>query len=126
MFNDTSMTLIVPLAAIGRDDTFDFALYVGPIYYGPSDCAPNGGHISFADGDGTWIQALLGDANCDGSVNAVDAMLILQVMAGLIGGLPCQQLGDANHSGGLGPLDAALILQYDSGLLEALPAPPPR
>lgn len=37
--------------------------------------------------------AVCGDVNCDGSVDAVDALLIAQTAAGLRAGLPC---GDAD------------------------------
>jgi len=62
-----------------------------------------------------------GDANCDGSVNSIDAALALQFSAGLIGSLRCQGAADANHDGSVNAIDAALILQYVAGLLPALP-----
>ena len=46
---------------------------------------------------------LAGDANCDGTVNAIDAAFILQFSAGLIGGLLCVALADANRAA-LSPL----------------------
>ncbi len=57
------------------------------------------------------------DVNCDGSTNTVDALLLLQLTAGLIPSLGCQQAGDANGDGTLNALDAAIILQFDAGLL---------
>jgi hypothetical protein len=54
-------------------------------------------------------------------VNALDAALILQFSAGLLGSLPCQISADANEDGTVNALDAALILQFSAGLLSSLP-----
>ncbi len=62
-----------------------------------------------------------GDANCDGTVDAVDAALILQFSAELLGSLPCAGVSDVNNDGVVNPLDAALILQFAAGLLDSLP-----
>jgi hypothetical protein len=61
---------------------------------------------------------LLGDVNCDGRVNSLDALAVLQYSAGLLGSLPCQTNADVNDDGTVNALDAALILQYDAGLLD--------
>ena len=64
---------------------------------------------------------LVGDANCDGNVNALDAAWILQFGAGLISSLPCPMGADANGNGTVNALDAALVLQFSAGLLSSLP-----
>ena len=64
---------------------------------------------------------LPGDANCDGTVNSIDAALVLQFNAGLLGSLPCR--GDVNGDGKVTSIDAALILQFAAGLLDSLPPP---
>jgi alpha-tubulin suppressor-like RCC1 family protein len=61
-----------------------------------------------------------GDANCDGSVNSIDALLVLQYVAALLGALRCQGAADANHDGSVNSIDAALILQYVAGLIGSL------
>ena len=66
-------------------------------------------------------DGLVGDANCDGTVNAIDAALILQVAAGLLDSMPCPQNADANQSGDVNAIDAALILQFSAGLISDLP-----
>ena len=63
----------------------------------------------------------IGDANCDDTVNVIDAALILQFTAGLLETLPCQDNADANASGGVDVIDAALILQFVAGLVDNLP-----
>lgn len=62
-----------------------------------------------------------GDVNCNGSIDSIDAALVLQLVAGLIGTLPCQENADANADGTTNSIDAALILQYSAGLLQTLP-----
>ena len=64
---------------------------------------------------------LVGDANCDGLVNAVDAALILQYKAGLLGPISCADEADVNEDGSITSIDAALILQFTAGLLGSLP-----
>ncbi len=58
-----------------------------------------------------------GDANCNGSVNAIDAALILQLLARLVSALECQPEADVNADGAIDAVDAALILQHVAGLL---------
>lgn len=64
---------------------------------------------------------LVGDANCDETVNAIDAAFVLQYAAGIIGSLPCQDNGDTNEDGSINAIDAALILQYSAGIIHTLP-----
>lgn len=65
----------------------------------------------------------LGDGNCDGYVNAIDALLILQYSAGLQGipelppPLICPEQADVNSDGRINAVDAALVLQYAAGLI---------
>lgn len=66
---------------------------------------------------------ILGDVDCNGNVNAIDAALILQKTAGLIDTLACQEAGDVDSNGLLNAIDAALMLQYDAGLIDKLPEP---
>ena len=66
-------------------------------------------------------NGLIGDVNCDGVVNAIDAAFILQFVAGLIMELPCPENADVNQDGSTNTIDAALILQFSAGLLGMLP-----
>jgi hypothetical protein len=54
-------------------------------------------------------------------VNAIDAALVLQLVAGIIDELPCGGNPDANGDGTTTAVDAALILQYGAGLIGHLP-----
>ena len=53
----------------------------------------------------------------------VDAALVLQYAAGLIGSEPCLAAGEVSSDGILNAVDAALILQYVAGLIPGLPVP---
>lgn len=53
---------------------------------------------------------LLGDVNCDGRVNSIDAALVLQYTARLVTTLPCLSNGDMNGDGVVNSIDAFLIL----------------
>ncbi len=69
----------------------------------------------------TQRPSLLGDVNCDISVDPVDATFILQWAAGLIDELPCPDAGDADGDGETTVIDAAVILQFSAGLVSSLP-----
>ena len=60
-----------------------------------------------------------GDANKDGTTNAIDAALVLQHSAGLI--TTINPRSDANDDGTTNAIDAAVILQFVAGLIDALP-----
>ncbi len=68
----------------------------------------------------TSAPKVYGDANCDSTVNAVDSAFILQLQAGLISSLPCEDEADVNRDGLLNPIDSTLILQFSAGLLNNL------
>ncbi len=71
----------------------------------------------------TEPKVVYGDANCDGSVTAADAALVLRVLVGL-DTLTAQGMQNALVSGGdtLSATDAALILRRVVGLIDAFPA----
>lgn len=62
-----------------------------------------------------------GDADCSGTVTAIDAALILQFGAGLLDSLPCPDAADVNEDGTFTAVDATLILQFVAGLIGSLP-----
>ena len=68
---------------------------------------------------GTPVPSCLGgDVNDDGSVNSIDAALILQFVADLLGTLTCLDRADVNVDGAVNSIDAALILQFVAGLID--------
>ena len=60
----------------------------------------------------------MGDVNCDDVVNAIDAALVLQLNAGLLGSVACAEGADVNGDGDITSVDAALILQFSAGLID--------
>ncbi len=64
---------------------------------------------------------LLGDPNCSGTVDAVDALFILQFEARLVQSLPCPWNADVHQDGSVDSIDAALILQFVAGVIHRLP-----
>lgn len=64
---------------------------------------------------------LMGDANCSGTVDAVDALFILQFEANIAASLPCPWNADVHQDGSMDSIDAALILQLVAGLIHRLP-----
>ena len=69
---------------------------------------------------GLAAKLLVGDADCLGSVNSIDAAFILQFDAGLLGALPCPINADVDGDGMVTSIDAAHILQFDAGLIDSL------
>ena len=66
-------------------------------------------------------EVAIGDVNCSGQSNSIDAALVLQKTAGLVGSLACEEAGDVNDDGLLNAVDAAIILQKDAGLINRFP-----
>src|SRR3989344_5764165 len=96
----------------------------GEVYSAPFDDSqsnlPAAEDFVFANSDDLFSD--LGDVNCSGRVNAIDAELVLQKDAGLIRTLACEEAGDVNNDYLLNAVDAALILQFDAGLIDEFPA----
>jgi len=63
-------------------------------------------------------EKVCGDANQDGLVNGTDALLILQLAAGMIGTVQNRTSADVNIDRAITAVDAALILQADAGIIE--------
>ena len=66
-----------------------------------------------------------GDVNGDGIVDIVDAALLLQVEAGIIGldDLAKAKNGDVNEDGFVNSIDVTLIKQFEAGIIPSLPPP---
>jgi hypothetical protein len=69
----------------------------------------------------TAVPIRAGDLNCDRNISSIDAALALQLIAGFVQHLACEDGGDVNGDGRINSIDVALILQYIAGLLDSLP-----
>ena len=67
---------------------------------------------------GIEAKPLPGDVDCSSGRTSIDALLILQVSAGLLGLLPCPENADVNGDGSVNSIDAALVLQHVAGKLK--------
>lgn len=67
-------------------------------------------------------EVTTGDVDCDGRINSIDSLLILQKDARLIGELLCEDAADVSGDDIINAVDAALILQLDAGLIDEFPA----
>ena len=87
---------------------------------------PDRPHTFLTDeGGGASDIVILGDVNCDGVIDPIDALWILWLISGLIENLPCEKNADVNVSGSIDSIDAALILQFVTHLIGSLPAAVP-
>jgi hypothetical protein len=62
-----------------------------------------------------------GDADCDGNVDAVDALYVLRSVAGLAVPGTCLPIGNVDCSPLLTAVDALAILRFVAGLQQSLP-----
>jgi photosystem II stability/assembly factor-like uncharacterized protein len=79
------------------------------------------GFLAAIDLAGGGSGAIAGDANCDGVINSIDALVVLRVVAGLPVTAGCLDAADVNCSGSLTATDSLSILRYVAGL----PVSPP-
>ena len=67
-------------------------------------------------------RGILGDVNDDGYVNSIDAMLIAQYDAWIIGADALNMsVADVNGDGYVNSIDAMLIAQYDAWIIDKFP-----
>jgi hypothetical protein len=67
---------------------------------------------------------LLGDVNCSGEVDSIDAFFIVRYTANIYPILPCPWNGDVDDNGVIDTVDALLVLQFEAELITALNAIP--
>jgi len=65
----------------------------------------------------TPLPDLLGNVNCDGRIDSVDALWVLWWNARMVDDLICPQNANVNGDGAIDADDAQLILQYSAGWL---------
>jgi hypothetical protein len=84
----------------------------------PRPADGNGDGIAVCDIGSYEHHPLHGDANCDGWVNAVDALYVLRWTAGVGPPVPpeCEPLADADCSGAIDAVDALAVLRYVAAL----------
>ena len=72
------------------------------------------------------VILLRGDATCDGAVNAVDALRILQTIAGIQNlGICAGRVGNVDCDNDSDAIDALLILRWIAGVGDETPTPSP-
>ncbi|MCZ6790165.1 MAG: dockerin type I domain-containing protein, partial [Chloroflexi bacterium] len=72
------------------------------------------------------VSGVCGDVNDDGVINVFDAIMLLQIIVGLIEPTETQlKLGDVVHDGTINVFDAILLLQHIVGLTEITDCGPP-
>lgn len=110
---------VLAFVPVGADLTVD-AVSIGTVLGESIDTQGVNGEVNI-NGAGCGDPGILrGDANCNGSVNAIDAALILQISAGLLNVLSCEDNADANGNGTVDSIDAALVLQFVASLIKSL------
>ena len=127
--NLKSITLPENVAVIG-EWVFDYDSNLKTVYYEGSEADWNEITLGAAN-DGLMnaeivfladiSTAILGDANGDGAVDAMDAARILMMDAGLVELTEADFAAcDVNGDGAVDSMDAARILMFDAGLIEKL------
>jgi len=76
------------------------------------DCPPA------CDPTSTPVTTYDGDADCNMKTNAIDAALILQLVAGLIDDVACPDAADFDEDGDIDAVDASLVLQVVAGFID--------
>ncbi|MBI2031740.1 MAG: hypothetical protein HYT08_03955 [Candidatus Levybacteria bacterium] len=74
------------------------------------------GFFMIAEAQAAPYQPVLGDANCDSSVSAVDASLALRFSAGLVDYSDCLSLADVDCDVDIDTVDALSILRFVAGM----------
>jgi len=88
----------------------------------PIDAEITDGKITCASGPSpTPLSNFWGDVDCDFVVSAVDALLVLQIVAALLPTAPCMHNGDVLPNDGLNSIDGVLILQFSAGIIDHFP-----
>jgi hypothetical protein len=106
--------------------TFPPPCYVTEYYDGVTE-EDDATAVTVNEGQDTAISfslqtSALGDANCNGQVSMVDAMLIAQSVVGLIESSEiCETAADVNCNGAVTMVDAMLVAQYVVGLIDEFP-----
>ncbi len=97
---------------------------VGSYSIDPEGLTSGNYEITYKSGVLTVVHGYeLGDVNHDGKVNSLDASLIMQYKAELLGEeqVFCKKCADVNGDGKINSLDASLIMQLKAGLIEQFP-----
>ena len=93
-FDQTSFTAVIPLAEIGGDNSFNFAMVLGT-FAEPTDCAPNGGSIHSPDGSIVPIVPLTITA----SIDPIDSVVASTGAVTISGTVTCSKPANARMAG---------------------------
>ncbi len=64
----------------------------------------------------------LGDVDCDGDIDSVDALQVLRKVAGIVDSLPCEEAADVDGNKSINSVDALHILRFTAGIIDHFPA----
>jgi hypothetical protein len=94
---------------------------------GPENCS-GGSEVSPCSNSPVGVIGFggfaLGDANCDGVVNTLDTLAVLEYDSGVLASNDCIPHGDVDCDGNVVPADALSIAKYSAALIANLPCAP--
>lgn len=105
VFADATPGAPQPIAAVIKDGSVTCS----------AELQPTATPESTAEPPASGSDELPGDADCNGEIESIDAVYVLQYDARLIDLVPCPDNADKNGDGVINSLDAVLILQHVAG-----------
>lgn len=103
---------------LGNEVVFELGSFENDAFLSEPDPDNNDLPAIKAHGNGQSWSGIMGDADNDGSVSVMDALLVLRYAMGLISSLPAIQAADVDSNGVIDVSDALKILRIGMGLVQ--------